>query len=123
MSREKPWCEQVYPWLRANLGPRCLAPLTGTDARALAAAVQLIALYNQCDSGDERAVLGAFRAAVLCMQPSTRELAYHAIAQQCEWDTRAALWCAADLPVPMVVRRCAHEPRPPVQTMEGAFSS
>ena len=42
--KQKPKCETLLPWLKANLGKHCLGPLTGTDAKALAAAVQTIEL-------------------------------------------------------------------------------
>ena len=104
--KTKPVCETVLPWLKANLGPRCLAPLTGADAKALAAAVQIIELYSY-DSSPH--VLAAFGIIVGRMQPSTQELAYHAIAHVLDWDDRARIWFSASLPE-FEPRRCLHEP-------------
>jgi len=93
--KPKPFCESLRPWLRDNLGKRCLAPLTGTDARALAAAVHVIDLYSY--HGDKN-LLPAFAAIVRCMQPTTQELAYHAIAHVMDWSNRREFWLEAGLP-------------------------
>lgn len=100
----KPPTVTLFPWLRSNLGKHCLAPLTGTDARALLAAVQVIDLYSV---HREKDVLGAFGILVLCMQPSTRELAFHAIAHVVEWSDRAPIWRDAGLTLPTDLRRCS----------------
>ena len=44
----KPECPMtnLEKWLKENLGPTALAPLTGTDRRALAAALHIIELYS-----------------------------------------------------------------------------
>jgi hypothetical protein len=94
MPKEKPACETVFPWLRANLGKGITAQLTGTDVRALKAAVMLVELY--CYTGDTR-LTDAFRPIVENMQPKTRELAYHAIAHVMNWSDRARLWDLASL--------------------------
>lgn len=104
--KPKPCCQNLLPWLRANLGQRCLAPLTGTDARALAAAVHIIELYAY--HGDIH-VLTAFGHIVRCMQPSTQELAFHAIAHVMDWSDRKHLWLLASLE-PFEPRVCAFEP-------------
>lgn len=98
---------ELYKWLRGNLGPRCLAPLTSTDTRALTAAVAIVDLYSYDIYGDEDG-LAAFRTVVLRMQPSTRHFAYHAIAMVLDWHDRNKLWNLAGLP-PMQVGRCKHE--------------
>jgi len=105
MKKIKPPCETLPTWLKDNLGKHCLAPLTGTDAKALAAAVQLIELYSY-----ERrpSVLEAFALTVLCMQSTTQELAYHAIAHVMDWSDRAPIWLQAGLPK-FNPRRCAFE--------------
>jgi hypothetical protein len=105
MARPKPRCQTLLPWLDANLGPRALAPLTGTDAKALAAAVHIVELYSY---HPEPAVLDAFLAVVFQMQETTRELAYHAIAHVMDWSDRERLWRKAGLPA-FQARRCTHE--------------
>lgn len=94
-ARLKPDCEQLLTWLRLNLGRRALGALTGTDSKALAAAVHLIRLYAY---NGHQSVLEAFRLVVLEMQPSTRQLAFHAIAYVADWDTRFTWWALAGLP-------------------------
>ena len=106
IMKSKPKCETLYPWLRSNLGDRCLAPLTGTDARALDAAVQIVELYCFCAHPE---VAQAFGAVVSQMQRSTRELAYHAIAHPMDWCHRSELWAEAGLD-PIPVRKCSFEP-------------
>jgi hypothetical protein len=106
----KPKCQTLLPWLRANLGKKCLAPLTSQDAKALAAAVQIIDLYGWCDRTCEASVFQAFGNIVRCMQRSTQELAYHAIAHVLDWHDRERIWKAAGLD-PLDGRRlCAWEP-------------
>lgn len=105
MASPKPVCAALLTWLRLNLGRGALAPLTGTDAKALAAAAHIVVLYAY-DRDD--ATLAAFRAVVLRMQPSTRELAYHAIAHVMDWDDRARVWARAGLG-PIRVHRCEGE--------------
>ena len=107
--------ETIMPWLRANLGSRCLAPLTGPDARALRAAVQIIDLYCYCPS--ER-LIEAFGKVVATMQPHCQEFAYHSIAHVMNWEDRPKIWADAcecsdgelvELPQ-LTTRRCAFEP-------------
>jgi hypothetical protein len=88
-------CDQLLTWLRLNLGRRALGALTGTDSKALAAAVHLIRLYAY---NGHQPVLEAFRLVVLEMQPSTRQFAFHAIAYVADWDTRFTWWALAGLP-------------------------
>lgn len=83
-------------WLKLNLGPHCLGALTGQDTRALRAAVQIVELYQYCD--DSQSCAQAFGLIVRQMQPSTRRLAFHAIAMLTEWEYRATLWELARLP-------------------------
>ena len=45
-KKQKAVCESIWGWLAANLGKRCAAGLTGTDARALMAAVQIVELWS-----------------------------------------------------------------------------
>jgi hypothetical protein len=105
----EPTCASALKWLAANLGgKRALAPLTGTDYRALAAAAHTIELWAV--SGNDR-VLEGFRVAVLEMQPRTRYFAYHIVAHMCEWSTRARVWSLARLPLDDLVNipRCEGE--------------
>lgn len=100
-------CETLPDWLKENLGPLALAPLTGTDSKALAAAVQIIELYSY----DPRpSVLEAFGLIVRRMQPKNWQLAYHAIAHVMDWGHRPRVWHKAGLP-PISAGRCKYEPR------------
>jgi hypothetical protein len=103
--KNTPACETVFPWLRANLGKHCLAPLTGTDRKALEAAVQIISLYAYAEAPS---VIEAFGIVVRRMQPSTQELAYHAIAHVTDWSYRSRIWVAAGLPE-FAPARCVYE--------------
>ena len=104
----KPKAQTIYPWLKANIGKRCTAPLTGTDARALEAAVQIMELYSYHPSD---AVLSAFANVVEQMQTSTRQLAYHCIAHVMNWEDRERLWHRSGLGPLTHVSLCAAEPR------------
>lgn len=95
MAKAKPECEDLRRWLVANLGKEALAPLTGTDARALAAAVHIVELYSY---DRQPRVAQAFGLVVSRMQEKTRYLAFHSIAKVMEWDTRFELWTLANLP-------------------------
>jgi len=95
MKTNQPPCATVRKWLKANLGENCLGALTGTDAKALDAAVQIMALYSY-DS--HPSVIEAFGNVVRRMQPSTQRLAYHAIAHVTDWSYRSQVWVAAGLP-------------------------
>lgn len=111
--KPKPVSETVMSWLRANLGPRCLAPLTGTDAKALRASVHIIDLYNYTPS---ESLIDAWGKVVRCMHKlECQELAYHAVAHVMDWDNRAEIWGKAGLPE-FSPRRCVYEP----QQMGGA---
>lgn len=108
MKKPRPVCETLMPWLKVNLGERCLAPLTGTDVRALRAAVQIIDLYAECR---ESALPASFGAVVGTMQPHCRYLAYHAIAHVMDWPDRERVWRRAGLPA-VNAGVCAYEPKP-----------
>jgi len=107
--RPKPPAVTIYPWLRANLGARCLGPLTGTDARALKAAVQIVEHYSY---DPHLNVALAFGVMVQRMQPETRYLAYHAIAHVMDWHNRPELWERARLEPLTNIPRCEYEPKP-----------
>jgi hypothetical protein len=106
MRKEKPLAETIFPWLQVNLGKQCLGVLTGTDYRALRAAVQIVGLMA-CD--DHPSLYEAFGAVVGRMQPTARHLAYHAIAHALDWSDRSRIWRRIGLEVP--TSRCEHEPR------------
>ena len=108
MSDYQPPAQTVFAWLHSNLGSEKLAPLTGTDSKALAAAAQLLELYAY---HREPMLLEAFGIIVRCMQPQTRQLAFHAIAHVMDWSDRCKIWDAADLPRPWVNPwLCSFEP-------------
>jgi hypothetical protein len=106
MKKYQPPAVTIFPWLRANLGPRSLAPLTGTDTRALTAAVQIAELYSY---HRVQSVADAFGAVVASMQPHTFHLAYHSIAHVMDWSDRADLWVKAKLPE-FAPSTCSFEP-------------
>ena len=106
--KERAKCETLRGWLKANLGHGCLAPCTGTDFRALDAAVQIVELYAYSPSKD---LQKAFGIVVSKMQSSTRELAFHSIAHCLDWHIRRGFWMDAGLDIEEVrnFRRCKFE--------------
>lgn len=108
----KPASQTLLPWLRLNLPKGSLAALTSADAAALQAAVQLVALYAvTCN----RQLMQGFHVVVMEMQPSTRYMAYHAIAHVLDWSDRERLWSLAGLPsLPARFPRCDGAPRLPL---------
>lgn len=108
MSRPAAECADLLRWLRANLGAGVLGALTGTDAKALAAAVHIVELFAYSPSDE---ILAAFAAVVRQMQPSTRFLAFHAVAKVMDWDDRERVWEGAGLePFPAGVPECLNAP-------------
>lgn len=99
---------ELLKWLRANLGKGCTACCTGHDAKAIAAAVAIVNLYGY-DIYRNAAAIKAFYTVVICMQHSSRFLAYHSIAMILDWPDRQRLWDAANLPV-ADFGRCKCEP-------------
>lgn len=93
--KNKPVCESIRAWLTANLGDGCLGILSGTDNRALKAAVHILELYGVAPT---RGVASAFGAVVMEMQPKCWHLAYHAIAAATDWSYREKIWTEAGLP-------------------------
>lgn len=86
---------QTLPrWLKDNLGPKSLAPLTGTDMRCLLAAVMIIELYSYCTQPE---ILQAFVQVLQPMQRKCHRFAYHAIAHCMNWEDRERLWTMAGL--------------------------
>jgi hypothetical protein len=78
-------------WLKAN--GHSLAPLTGTDTRALEAIAATWMLYAHTRSS------GLLRAVAILareMQVSTRPLARELIAWAMDWGDRDALWPAVE---------------------------
>jgi hypothetical protein len=105
--KTKPPCVTLPQWLKNNLGPKCLAPLTSNDAKALSAAVQIVELYAY---NPAECVVNAFGSVVSCMQDHTRHLAFHAVAHVMDWGHRAELWHRAGLgDIPQT--RCNFEPK------------
>ena len=86
---------EILKWLKANLGKRVTAPLTSTDAYALVTSVNLSNLIGYRSAPPE--LFQAYGAIVKQMQPSTRHLAFHAIAIELDWSHREMIWDAADL--------------------------
>ena len=109
MSSPKPSSVTVVPWLRSNLGKNALAGVTGTDHKALLAAVQIVQLYSY---DRDESLLTAFGSVVRRMQPSQWHLAFHAIAHVMDWSDRIVVWAGAGLPTDIRVPRCTYEPRP-----------
>lgn len=104
--------QEIVDWLGFNLGTT--APLTGTDYRALVAAVAILELYSY--TSNERLLVHAFYAVALTMQPTTREYAYHAIAAVLDWQDRAKIWRVAGLPAIENPMRCRAEPQKAVSS-------
>lgn len=104
--KAKPVCQALRPWLKENLGPNCLGVLTGTDSRALDAAVHIVELIAFADR--PAPLMQAFGAVVTAMQPTARHLAFHAIAHVLDWSDRSRIWDSAGLPW-FPVTRCKHE--------------
>lgn len=108
-ANSAPKCVELRSWLKANLGSNCLAPLTGTDDLALSAATHVLDLYQRGDGSPS--LLQAFGVVVSSMQPSTREMAYHAIAYIAQWSCREQIWKEAGLPKILTPRVCRFEPK------------
>jgi len=98
--------DEIVSWLWSNLGRAAVAPITGTDAKALFAAAGIVNLWGYSKS---RKSAEAFGLVVQEMQPSTRELAYHIIAAETDWSFRAQLWAQAGLPPLPQARVCSFE--------------
>jgi hypothetical protein len=101
--------DPLMDWLAANLGDESLAPLSGTDTRALRAAWAIIVLWNRDDGAGCDELLVAFAACVRRMGPHTQQFAYHAIAQVMNWSDRPKVWARAGLPQIQRPWRCKHE--------------
>jgi hypothetical protein len=109
VSDYQPPAATVLDWLRSNLGPNALAPLTGSDVKALRAATQIMEAY-----GYDRhpALMDAFALVVSRMQSKCRHLAYHAIAHPLDWSDRAKIWMAiGNVEIPS--SKCSFEPGGP----------
>lgn len=113
----KTHAQTIFPWLKANLGPRALAPLTHTDADALKAAVEIVNLWSGCREDE---VAKAFGLVVGQMQPHSQQFAFHAIAHVMDWSTRAELWQLAGLDMAIKVSVCKFGPQPPSAELEEA---
>lgn len=85
--REPPRCSDALQWLRAN--GHSLAPVTGTDARALKAFAHLLDLYALTGSSS---VVVALAVCVAEMQPKIAPLARELIAWALDWGDRDRMW-------------------------------
>ena len=91
-----PPCVTFRSFVRANFAKGCLSPLTGTDFRALDAAIQIIAMLAYDRSPE---AIEAFGKVVGRMQPHCQWIAYQAIAHGIDWSERDSIWAEAGLPV------------------------
>lgn len=96
-------------WLKANLGPHCLAPCTNYDWDALQAAALLSDAWGGADWEHKEKLAQAFGLTVSTMQQSVQPLAYHSTAYFLDWSHRGQLWAHAKLP-PIAVPRCKFGP-------------
>lgn len=96
----KPASQTVLPWLKANLGQRCLAPLTSTDTACLRASVQIAEAMCYTGTGP---LAVAWIHVVGEMQEHTRHLAYHAVAHVRDWSHRDECWELTGWPKPVSV--------------------
>lgn len=102
---------ELHRWLKSNLGKRCLAPLTGSDAAALYAAYAIAEAMCNADSTQTPDLHHAFRHVVLTMQEKCRYLAFHAIAAARDWSDRAPTWMRAGLEFVIgSEQQCAYAP-------------
>lgn len=85
----------------SRLRKGCLAPVTGTDYRALSAFVACLELYSFADHPSQ--VLSAMRLVLGEMQPSVRWIARELIPFVREWEDRDRLWPQIVGPVLKVV--------------------
>lgn len=100
----------LIPWLRRNCGKHCTGALTDHDRPALFAATHCANVWLR---GRTPGAAKAFALCVQEMQPSTRYLAYHAIAYMGDWGHRLELWQRANLSTADIKGRpdCAYGPR------------
>lgn len=89
-NKEPPPCARVRKWLLHNYGRDVLAPLTGTDARALEAFVHVLEL--RAYSGRSFDLNLATVAIIDQMQESTRWLAKASIPMILDWPDEDRLW-------------------------------
>jgi hypothetical protein len=109
-EKQKPVSATVGPWLKANLGSKCLAGCTSVDYRALEASVHLVELMAY--AGRSAGLLAAYCAIVSEMTEHNRWLAYHSIAHVLNWEDRAVIWLNAGAPeIPQCQQgiRCKYE--------------
>lgn len=101
---------KLTSWLKANLGPRALAPLCGGELNVLEACGHIAEAMSMDGSVNYRE---AFAALVRSMhKDACRALCYHLIARSMDWEDRARIWAACGLePIaPAVLGRCKYEP-------------
>lgn len=105
-AQPKQPAQSILTWLRANLGPRHLAPLTSTDTAALRAIAQVaqVAAFTRLSD-----ITPSLLPLIKLMQSHTQHLAYHAIAHSLDWSDRDRVWTACGFTErPLSV--CAFEP-------------
>jgi hypothetical protein len=114
VSRPKPYCQSIFPWLKANLGTRCLAPFTSQDFAAFQAAVQIAELWARSDYESRAAAAQAFGLVVQQMQEKVRYFAFHSVAHVADWGHRWQLWREAELSMEAIkgVPECKFGPKP-----------
>lgn len=95
MSRPKPSCGNVGPWLRAN-GHNTSA-MTGQDSRALLAIAHCWELLASCDDDGRRAAIGAVRHLLNGMQRKCWPLARELVAKSLDWSDRERIWRELDV--------------------------
>lgn len=90
MKPEPPLCRRVQKWLKAR--GLSTAPLTGQDARAIAAFVHLVDLLCVSDGAGARHAYAALSETALAMQPSVRHLAKRCIPMVLDWGDEEIVW-------------------------------
>lgn len=97
--------KEILKWLKAN--EQHTGGLTSTDTYALVASVNLSNLISY--PGAPKELFEAYRSIVSQMQPTTRYLAYHAIACELDWSHRTMIWVNARMVDQIPSNRCKYE--------------
>lgn len=88
-------CNSLRAWFEENLGADCMAPITGTDGKALRAAAHILELYAY--TRNDTLITSAFKTIVSHIQERLRYFAYHLIAKELDWQDRERIWVKAGL--------------------------
>lgn len=91
VRREPLACAEGLKWVANRLGKQALAPLTGTDRKALDGFLHALRLWR---AAPDDHVIAALRALVMVMQPSTRHIAKAAIPGMLDWSDEDVIWAA-----------------------------